>query len=56
MEKVTSTHSWRVETNPPLPLAFSLFNNLSSGPWEEVPSMEEQAGQEGDEGLAESWS
>ena len=40
-----------VEMNPPLPLAFCMFDSLSSTPWEEALSVEKQAGWMSDRGL-----
>ena len=43
----------RVEVNPPLPLAFCIYDSLSSTPWEEALSAEKQAGRVSDRGLAQ---
>ena len=41
----------RVEMNPPLPLAFCIYDSLSFTPWEEALSVEKQAEQVSDGGL-----
>ena len=40
-----------VQMNPPLPLAFCMFDSLSSTPWEEALSVEKQAGWVSERGL-----